>query len=129
MNRCTGDGKCAFDPSEWLPPMNRFWFAARVIAVKRKYGLTVDRRETAALERVLFRCTPTQMVFTPSGDPTAWLCPATAAAFDALRAYDANGNGRITCKEARRHGIAPVSRGHHAYPFMYDRDGDGVVCE
>ena len=33
----------------------------------------------------------------------------------------------ITCAEARRHGIAPVSRGHPAYPFM--RDGDGVVCE
>ena len=36
-------------------------------------------------------------------------------------------NGRITCKEARRHGIAPVPRGHPAYPFMRDGDGDGVV--
>ena len=40
-----------------------------------------------------------------------------------------NGNGRITCKEARRYGIAPVPRGHPAYPHMNDRDGDGVVCE
>lgn len=46
---------------------------------------------------------------------------------DALRFWDDNGNGRITCREARSHGIAPVSRGHPAYPFM--RDGDGVVCE
>ena len=47
----------------------------------------------------------------------------------ALTRYDDNGNGRITCAEARRHGIAPVSRGHPAYPYMRDADGDGVVCE
>ena len=45
------------------------------------------------------------------------------------RALDDNGNGRITCAEARRHGIAPVPRGHPAYRYMRDGDGDGVVCE
>ena len=48
---------------------------------------------------------------------------------DALRLWDDNGNGRITCREARRHGIAPVPRSHPAYPFMHDGDGDGMVCE
>lgn len=43
--------------------------------------------------------------------------------------WDDNGNGRISCAEARRHRIAPVRRGHPAYALMYDRDGDGVVCE
>ena len=43
--------------------------------------------------------------------------------------YDDNRNGRITCAEARNHGIAPVPRGHPAYPYMNDGDGDGVVCE
>ncbi len=47
----------------------------------------------------------------------------------ALERYDDNGNGRITCAEARRHGIAPVPRNHPAYPYMRDADGDGVVCE
>ena len=46
-----------------------------------------------------------------------------------LALYDDNGNGRITCAEARAHGIAPVSRGHPAYEYMQDRDGDGTVCE
>ena len=45
---------------------------------------------------------------------------------EALRLYDDNSNGRITCKEARRHGIAPVPRGHPAYPFMRDGDGDAL---
>ena len=48
---------------------------------------------------------------------------------DVLAMYDDNGNGRITCREARRHGIAPVPRRHPAYRYMHDRDGDGVVCE
>ena len=44
---------------------------------------------------------------------------------DVLRLWDDNGNGRITCREAQRHGIAPAPRGYPAYPFMHD--GDGVV--
>ena len=52
-----------------------------------------------------------------------------AAGADALALYDDNRNGRITCKEARRHGIAPVPRSHPAYRFMRDGDGDGIVCE
>ena len=48
---------------------------------------------------------------------------------DALAMWDDNGNGRITCAEARAHGIAPVHRGHPAYEYMRDADGDGVVFE
>ena len=55
--------------------------------------------------------------------------PAAGDTVDALRLYDDNGNGRITCAEARRHGIAPVQRSHPAYRFMRDGDGDGTVCE
>lgn len=51
------------------------------------------------------------------------------AELHALELYDDNGNGRITCKEARRHGIAPVPHGHPAYPYMRDADNDGTVCE
>ena len=131
VNRCTGAGKCAHDAAEWQPPMNGCWFAARVVAVKRKYALTVDRREAAALEHVLSGCTSTRMIFASGegGGPTASPESEPAAIPDALRLYDDNSNGRITCAEARRHGIAPVPRGHPAYPFMRDGDGDGVVCE
>ncbi len=131
VNRCGGAGKCAHDPADWLPPMNRCWFAARVVDVKRKYRLTVDRREAVALHRVFSACASTALVFTRAqgdGDRAASQRNA-AASSDALALYDDNGNGRITCKEARRHGIAPVPRGHPAYRFMRDGDNDGVVCE
>ena len=129
VNRCGAGAKCGSDAAEWQPPMNACWFAARVVAVKRKYRLTVDRREASALERVLAGCGSTAMIVTAPGDPAATPRDATHASSDALRLYDDNRNGRITCKEARRHGIAPVPRGHPAYIHMYDRDGDGVVCE
>ncbi|MDE0382165.1 MAG: excalibur calcium-binding domain-containing protein, partial [Rhodospirillales bacterium] len=64
----------------------------------------------------------------PERQPAARDEPSSGAV-DALALYDDNGNGRITCKEARRHGIAPVPRGHPAYEFMRDGDKDGVVCE
>ena len=123
------------DAAGWLPPMNRCWFAARVIDVKRAYGLTVDRRERDALARTLAGCADTEIDMTPRG--TVGVAPAppsptTANAgggTDALALYDDNGNGRITCAEARRHGIAPVPRTHPAYRYMRDGDGDGVVCE
>ena len=53
----------------------------------------------------------------------------TGGGGDILARYDDNRNRRITCKEARRHGIAPVHRSHPAYRYMRDGDGDGVVCE
>ena len=46
-----------------------------------------------------------------------------------LTLYDDNRNGRISCAEARAHGIAPVYSTHPAYTYMTDGDGDGVVCE
>ena len=48
VNRHQKSGK---DAGEWMPRMNRCWFAGRVEAVKRKYGLTVDAREARALVR------------------------------------------------------------------------------
>ena len=59
VNRHQKSGK---DAGEWMPRMNRCWFAGRVVAVKRKYGLTVDAREARALEGVLSGCSSTEMV-------------------------------------------------------------------
>ena len=70
----------------------------------------------------------TGMQFTDAGaTPTSTM--QSGHGNNALELYDDNGNGRITCAEARRHGIAPVPRGHPAYQYMNDRDNNGVVCE
>ena len=41
VNRHRKSGK---DAGEWLPRVSRCWLAARVVADKRKYRLTVDAR-------------------------------------------------------------------------------------
>jgi hypothetical protein len=53
VNRWEKAGK---DAGEWFPPVNRCWFANRVILVKKKYGLTVDGKEAKALDTVLDSC-------------------------------------------------------------------------
>ena len=126
------------DASEWLPDLNQCWYVDRTIQVRREYGLTIDRAEADAIERVLAGCESTEMLVpapgasataaaTPTRTPAA--TPSSDPDVDALALWDDNGNGRITCAEARGHGIAPVRRGHPAYRHMNDADGDGVVCE
>ncbi len=120
--------KAGNDAAEWLPPRNRCWYAARIVAVRQRYGLTIDRREAGALDRVLSGCASTDMTVFARGAAPAPAASA-AAASGAAQEWDDNGDGRVSCAEARAHGIAPVTREHPAYPFMRDGDGDGVVCE
>ena len=124
--------KVANDVSEWLPDLNKCWYVNRTIEVRREYGLTIDRAEANAADQVLAGCESTEMVMLPPGtstNPSTTATPTPAPDVDALALYDDNGNGRITCAEARAHSIAPVHRGHPAYEYMRDADGDGVVCE
>ena len=147
VNRHQKSGK---DFAEWTPALNKCWFADTTIKVKFKYGLTVDNREKAALERTLLGCHSVGMVFSgaaqqPAASPNQQTSTRQQAQPTQQQAqpaqqqpqpananwqqWDTNGNGRITCAEARAAGIAPVHRGHPAYPRMNDRDNDGVVCE
>ncbi|MCY3823150.1 MAG: HNH endonuclease family protein [Nitrospinae bacterium] len=49
------------DAADWLPPKNQCWFVNRVVEVRQAYGLTIDRREKEALERVLSKCESMRM--------------------------------------------------------------------
>ena len=124
--------KSAKDAAEWLPDLNHCWFAGRVVEVRQRYSLTIDPRERDVLEGILTGCASTSMDvydFRPAPVAPPAPIPSGEGSDSALQRYDDNGNGRITCAEARGHGIAPVYAGHPAYVYMDDRDGDGVVCE
>ena len=120
------------DAAEWLPDLNQCWYVDRIVLVRLEYGLTIDRMEADAIDAVLAGCESMDMILlepTNTSTATDTSTPTPAPAANALAMYDDNRNGRISCAEARAHGIAPVRRGHPAYEFMNDRDRDGVVCE
>jgi hypothetical protein len=146
VNRCSKGGKCGFDAAQWMPEKNKCWFSNRIVQIRIKYDLSIDRAETRSLESVLSNCSSFEMQFFTEDDNsqatvvqgnvvqrprpvvTRAVTIPSDAIDDALKMYDTNRNGRITCSEARAQGIAPVTENHPAYPFMRDADGDGVVC-
>lgn len=47
-----------------------------------------------------------------------------------ISSVDTNGNGQVTIKEAKAAGFSmPITSDHWLYPYMDDRDGDGMVGE
>ncbi|KGP89660.1 hypothetical protein N780_10255 [Pontibacillus chungwhensis BH030062] len=47
-----------------------------------------------------------------------------------VSSVDTNGNGQVTIKEAKEAGFTmPITSDHWLYPYMDDRDGDGMVGE
>lgn len=55
--------KIAKDAGEWLPAHNRCWYVAQVVAVKRKWNLSMDSTEAAAVREVLASCESVEMRF------------------------------------------------------------------
>ena len=134
------DQKGAKDVADWVPARNACWFASRVVAVRQKYALTIDQREAEAIDQILDQCAeieidcpdvlyaePLLLTLTPAQQPEE---PQTPEEW--LKRCDANGNGRVTCAEARAESCGapiPVTKDHPLYQFMRDGDGDGQVCE
>lgn len=45
--------KGSLDAFDWMPEMNKCWFGQRIVDVRLKDGMTVDKAEVEALELVL----------------------------------------------------------------------------
>ncbi len=120
VNRNQKQGK---DFAQWQPAKNACWYAHTILKVKAKYRLSIDTREAAALLNAMAHCFTVALEI-PARGPIL----EQDALGGPLDLYDDNDNGRISCSEARQHGIAPVHSDHPAYEFMHDADGDGVVC-
>jgi len=119
-----------YDLAEWLPIMNVCWYADRVVEVKKKYHLTMDLAEATKAKEILDSCISTALSIPRRAEVGTSPSPTTTRdGIHPLELYGDNGNGRITCAEARAHGIAPVPTTHPAYKYMRDGDGDGWVCE
>ncbi|MCY4172181.1 MAG: DUF1524 domain-containing protein, partial [Bacteroidetes bacterium] len=56
--------KGAKDAADWVPEKNKCWFAATIIATKKKYSLSVDQKEKTALQQIITDCNSAGSSFT-----------------------------------------------------------------
>jgi hypothetical protein len=131
-----GDG----DAATWLPPNKayRCQYAARQVAVKKRYGLWVTAAERDAIARVLRAC-PAQALpragAVPLGGGTKGALPSpssTAAAPVPLVPQQPTRTDPQfpTCKAAVAAGYGPYVSGRDPeYGWYRDADSDGTVCE
>jgi hypothetical protein len=142
LNAQKGDA----DAAGWLPPNTGFRcaYAARQVAVKYTYGLTVTAAERAALVAVLSTCPdqelpagsalppavshPTPTAVAPPPPPAP---PAPVVEQPAPAPAEAGLDPRFrTCKEAKAAGYGHYVEGvDPEYDWYRDADHDGIDCE
>ena len=103
------------DAGEWSPPQNRGWFAARVVAVKQKYGLAVNPAERDALQAMLNSDLSRTVT---CGEPAA-----EAAALDFT--HFANGGNIVSSLVLVNAGADPV----RPAIYFHDQDGGAIAAE
>ncbi|MCY3851024.1 MAG: HNH endonuclease family protein [Acidimicrobiaceae bacterium] len=71
--------KGAGDPADWLPPLAsaRCWYAEAWIAVKTRWGLSIDTAELQALRSVVSQCQDWQLGSAPVQATTVVAAPTT----------------------------------------------------
>jgi hypothetical protein len=126
------------DPASWLPGVNRYrcTYVALWIAVKWRWGLSVDGVERVALQAGLVGCGRRAIVPRPA---KARVVEAPAPEASAPEAGAGSGVGAGaggddprfgTCREAIANGYGDYVRGvDPEYDWYRDGDRDGVVCE
>lgn len=135
-NRSKGDK----EPNGYLPTLKsyRCSYTRNWIAVKARWGLSVDRAEKTALTADLTTyCTSNDWVTSPGKPVIAELIPKPKP--KPAPAPGGGGGGSThgldprypTCTELLKHpNHAPYQRGvDPEYNWYQDRDGDGLVCE
>ena len=108
------------DAAEWGPPQNSGWFAARVVAVKQKYALSVNLAERDALQAMLNSDASRTVT---CGEPAAEAEEQDAAALDF--AHFANGAGIISGLVIVNVATDPI----RPVLYFYDQGGNPIAAE
>lgn len=140
MNRKKGDK----DPASWLPPANRCRYVAEWVAVKYRWGLTVDKAEKKKVSKVLDTCPKADRKVTKPSKAKIGVQPpkrtdpdkpddgvvvrAFANCTELLGTYP-NGVARSEQAAAGLKRKPFVHAGLYEANKKMDRDQDGVACE
>ena len=122
------------DPWLWMPPQGSYAceYVDDWIAIKYRWGLSVDSTERNDLLRKINRCGKKAYLATP---PKAIVhlgsTSSTGNSATSGTASSSRNNPRFTsCKLAKAAGFGPYYRGRDSeYSWYRDGDSDGIACE
>ena len=125
----SNEAKADSDPADWLPsnPDALCPFVSAYIAVKARWGLSVDQREESALAALILKCPDARMPLVPA--PTAGPTPMPAATGNCDPAYPTvcipPPPPDLDCADIafRRFTVLPPD------PHHFDGDHNGIGCE
>ncbi len=114
------------DPASWLPSNSSYLcqYTYDWLAVKYRWGLSIDSEEALALAELVPNCSGEYEV--PNKAEIAISAPQPAP-----KSTKAGEDPRFgTCREAKANGYGPYIRGVDSeYDWYRDGDSDGTVCE
>lgn len=116
------------DPARWMPAARSYFcdYAATWVAVKWRWGLSVDSLERMTLQSVLNSCATISVELPQKATVVVGSAPEPVAPVsDGV--LDPNYG---TCSVAQANGAGPYVQGvDPEYEWYRDRDKDGMVCE
>lgn len=144
VSGASNSAKGSADPSNWLPPVPaaRCPYLADWVAIKVRWGLSMDESEAGRIRNVLRDECPEQRMPAVTAPPSDGMGqgaagpagPGTTSPPGSAPVATApvTGGGGVfyeNCAAAWAAGAAPILAGQPGYRARLDGDGDGVACE
>lgn len=124
------------DPYLWMPPNHAYWcqYVGDWIAIKYRWGLTIDSTEKRDLQNKVRACGVRNQVVKPTlavrhfgSIPKSGGSSTSGGSTGASSHTDPRFS---SCKLAKAAGYGPYHRGKDVeYAWYRDGDGDGIACE
>ena len=123
--------KQGLDAGEWVPPLNRCWFAETVVKVRLKYDLTIDLREVEAVKAMLADCPDTGPESPAEPAPEDDPAPPPVKQYRVCADMRAAGWTRGVNRDGGtyRDSWDAAERETYSLNQSRDRDRDGHACE
>jgi len=119
------------DPYLWMPPKGAFacQYVDDWIAVKYRWGLSVDSTERADLLRKIINCGKKAYLATPPKAAVSFSSSGNSNSNPAPTRHSGQDPRFESCRFAKASGFGPYYRGQDSeYSWYRDGDSDGIAC-
>lgn len=131
VSKTSNRAKSDQDPAEWLPLYYRCRYIRNWVAIKLRWGLSVDPAEQGAIVSEAATC-PNSKITYFKAKVIGGASKKKAAASVGVKSFAGSGTDPrfSTCADAKAAGYGPYYVGKDPeYEWYRDADSDGIVCE